>query len=105
VRRVEFHPEAYMEAEDARSWYETKSPGLGMTFIGAVQMAVDAVRDSPEMWSPYKYGSRRFFLRRFPFSLIYRHDTAKIQIIAVAHLHRKPGYWKNRRFQSSISPE
>ena len=105
MRRVEFHPEAYMEVEGARSWYETNSPGLGMAFIDAVQMAVDAIRDSPDMWSSYEYGSRRFFLRRFPFSLIYRHDATKIQIIAVAHLHRNPGYWKNRKFQPSIPPE
>jgi toxin ParE1/3/4 len=105
VRRVEFHPEAYLEAEDARSWYETKSPGLGLAFIDAVQRAVHAIWDSPGRWPPYEYGSRRFFLRRFPFSLIYRHDATKIQIIAVAHLHRNPGYWKKRRFQSSIPPE
>ena len=82
MRRVEFHPEAYVEAEDARSWYEAKWPGLGMAFIDAVQRAVDAVRDSPGRWPPYEYGSRRFFLRRFPFSLIYRHDGTKIQATA-----------------------
>lgn len=98
MRRVEFHPEAYMEAEEARFWYENNTHGLGMAFIDAIQMAVDAVRDCPEMWPPYKYGTRRFFLRRFPFSLVYRHDETKIQIIAVAHLHRRPVYWKNRRF-------
>jgi plasmid stabilization system protein ParE len=97
VRRVEFHPEAYTEAEDARSWYEAQSPGLGMAFIDAVQTAIDAIQDSPDMWPPYQYGSRRFFLRRFLFSLIYRYDTMKIQIIAVAHLRRKPGYWKDRK--------
>lgn len=96
MRRVEFHPEAYSEAEEARAWYENSTPGLGMAFIDSVRMAVDAIRNSPEMWPPYEYGSRRFFLRRFPFSLIYRHDASKIQIIAVAHFHRRPGYWKNR---------
>ena len=102
MRRVEFHPEAYMEADEARSWYENNSPGLGMAFIEAVQMAVDSIQDNPDMWPPYKYGTRRFFLRRFPFSLVYRHDATKIQIIAIAHLRRRPGYWRNRRFQFPI---
>lgn len=96
--RIEFHPEAYTEAEEARSWYEAQSPGLGSAFVNEVQTAVNAIQDSPEIWPPYEYGSRRFLLRRFPFSLIYRHDKMKAQIIALAHLRRKPGYWKNRRF-------
>ena len=46
--RVEFHPEAYLEIEEPRSWYESNSPGLGMAFVDAVQKAVDAIQDSPD---------------------------------------------------------
>lgn len=98
MSRVEFHPEAYTETEEARSWYDAQSPGLGMAFTNEIQVAVRAIQDSPDIWPPYEYGSRRFFLRRFPFTLIYRRNNMKVQIIAVAHLRRKPGYWKNRRF-------
>ncbi|MDR3569546.1 MAG: type II toxin-antitoxin system RelE/ParE family toxin [Syntrophobacteraceae bacterium] len=96
MRRVEFHPEAYREAEEARSWYEKNLPGLGMAFIDEVQMAVNSIIDNPDMWPPFGYGTRRFFLRRFPFSVVYRHDATKIQIVAVAHQRRRPGYWKER---------
>jgi hypothetical protein len=59
VRRVEFHPEAYIEAEEARFWYETNSPGLGAAFLDAVQMAVNSILDNPDKWPPFKYGTRR----------------------------------------------
>jgi toxin ParE1/3/4 len=41
-------------------------------------------------------GTRRFVLRRFPFSIIYLDDPEVRSIVAVAHSKRKPGYWKVR---------
>jgi hypothetical protein len=35
-------------------------------------------------------------LRRFPFGLLYAIETERIVIVAVAHLKRRPGYWKDR---------
>jgi len=34
--------------------------------------------------------------RRDPFSIIYRVESGRILIVAVAHGHRRPGYWKSR---------
>jgi hypothetical protein len=40
---------------------------------------------------------RRFLLHRFPYLLIYRErEDGVIQILAVAHTSRRPGYWKER---------
>jgi hypothetical protein len=35
-------------------------------------------------------------LDRYPFSIIYREMPREIQIIAVAHAKRRPGYWAKR---------
>lgn len=35
-------------------------------------------------------------LRRYPFGVVYRIEPARILIIAVAHGHRRPGYWRGR---------
>jgi len=32
-------------------------------------------------------------LRRFPFGVVYRVLAGEIQVVAVAHHRRKPGYW------------
>jgi hypothetical protein len=37
-------------------------------------------------------------VHRFPFAVIYRHDDRMIQVIAVMHLKRQPGYWRSRKF-------
>jgi hypothetical protein len=35
-------------------------------------------------------------VRRFPFALIYRQLTGGIEILAVAHVRRRPSYWRDR---------
>jgi len=35
-------------------------------------------------------------MKRFPFAIIYRDTPEAIQVIAIAHGHRRPGYWKKR---------
>lgn len=39
---------------------------------------------------------RRFPLRRFPFFIIYREHDNYIEIVALAHMSRKPNYWRSR---------
>jgi hypothetical protein len=33
---------------------------------------------------------------RFPYQIVYRRRPDEIVIVAVAHVKRKPGYWKDR---------
>ena len=47
-------------------------------------------------WYDEQQGIRRFFVRRFPYAVIYRPTSTVIQNIAVMHLRRDPDYWKNR---------
>ena len=51
---------------------------------------------TPNTWPAFDHGTRRFLLRRFPFSLLYRVELTRLVIVAVAHAHRRPGYWKQR---------
>lgn len=39
---------------------------------------------------------RRVVLKRFPYKLLYSVETDHLYVIAVAHQHRKPGYWHDR---------
>lgn len=98
MRSVIFHPEAKLELEAAVEWYEGRKDFLGNEFYGMTQRAVDTIARSTETYPKYLYNTRRLILQRFPFSIVYRVRPAKIQIIAVAHHSRRPGYWKNRSF-------
>jgi hypothetical protein len=35
-------------------------------------------------------------LRRFPFVIIFREAAVRIEILAIAHGRRRPGYWRDR---------
>jgi len=39
---------------------------------------------------------RRCRLSRFPYALIYTIDNGDILVLAVAHLQRRPDYWRDR---------
>lgn len=32
----------------------------------------------------------------FPFDIVYRYTREEIEIVAIAHHSRRPGYWKSR---------
>jgi hypothetical protein len=45
---------------------------------------------------PTKSGVRRYVMCRFPFLVVYRVVGSEIEVIAVAHARRRPGYWRSR---------
>lgn len=94
---VEFHPEAVAEAAAAAAWYRQRSEGAGAAFLAELDHAVSRAAQAPASWSPYIAGTRRYLFRRFPFALVYRELHGFIQIVAVAHGRRRPGYWKTRQ--------
>jgi toxin ParE2 len=57
---------------------------------------VDRIERFPEAWHPLSEGIRRCRLGRFPYGLIYAMDNSDIVVLAVAHLHRRPDYWRDR---------
>jgi len=57
---------------------------------------IDMIVEAPHRWPAGNHGTRRFILQRFPFAIVYRELPAAIQVLAIAHARRKPGYWKQR---------
>ncbi|MGH6931682.1 MAG: hypothetical protein ACREEE_04545, partial [Dongiaceae bacterium] len=77
-------------------FYESRRPGLGLAFVAEVERAAKLIVLRPTAGAPTGTRFRRILVRRFPFAIIYRQLDGVIQIIAVAHLHRNPGYWRGR---------
>jgi plasmid stabilization system protein ParE len=95
-REFRFHPAAAEEAGGALEWYAARSPRAAAAFLSELEHAVAQVRDTPERWPRIAGRVRRYVFPRFPFSLVYRLTRADIEVIAVAHHRRKPGYWRSR---------
>jgi toxin ParE1/3/4 len=93
---VDFHPQVRLEADEAFERYLERSPKAAEAFYRELEKARTAIQDSPESWAEYLYGTRRYLLERFPFVVVYRITEYRIEVVAVAHGHRKPGYWADR---------
>lgn len=93
---VEFHPEAEAEFVSTARYYEDQAEQLGLEFISSVQGTVRRILEYPESGRPFGRRLRRVLVPKFPFGLLYRVEPQHIVIVAVAHLHRRPGYWRPR---------
>jgi plasmid stabilization system protein ParE len=96
-KKIEFHEDAVTEYEAALDWYIARSHLAAQKFSAELSQAIESVVKAPQRWPRHLFGTRRFFLRHFPFAVIYRELPSIIQILAVAHGRRRPGYWKKRR--------
>jgi toxin ParE1/3/4 len=95
-RVVDLHPNVVDDIQQARDWYWSRDESAARAFLAEVDSAIVMIAERPEAWPPYVHGTRRFLLRRYPFSVVYRLKLTAIQIVAVAHSKRRPGFWKNR---------
>jgi plasmid stabilization system protein ParE len=93
---VRFHPEAEQEYLSSLSWYKERSDTAALDFEEELQQALSAIAESPDRWPVYFSRFRRYVLHQFPFSIVYRDFSQEVLVLAVAHGHRRPGYWRKR---------
>jgi plasmid stabilization system protein ParE len=91
-----FHPDAEAELDKAVDYYEGCQTGLGLALASEVFAAIKRIIKYPEAWAKASRNTRRCLISRFPYGVIYQIKYGQLRIIAVAHLNRKPGYWKQR---------
>jgi hypothetical protein len=96
VTHVQFVEPARLEVLAEVDFYHRVEAGLGAKFLDAVEDATARALAYPLAGSPAQNGTRRVFLRDFPFALVYRPDEQGITIYALAHHARRPGYWRSR---------
>jgi plasmid stabilization system protein ParE len=96
TRELEYLDDALEEAVAAAHWYAERSATAAAAFSDEIDEAESAIVRLPDAWPRFEHGTRRYLLRRFPFSLVYRVEASRIVIVAVAHGRRSPGYWHSR---------
>lgn len=92
-----FHPEAETELNVAIDYYEESQENLGFAFAKEVYATIHRIIDFPQAWQPMTPTTRRCLTNRFPFGIIYTLEKYEVIIVAVMHLNKRPGYWKNRK--------
>lgn len=96
IESVWIHPTALEEAETASDWYAQRSARAAERFLDELDAAVDQISRNPGQYPSYDFGTQRMVLRRFPFVIIFRDLAVRVEIIAIAHARRRPGYWRDR---------
>lgn len=76
TRSLRVRPEAEEELLAAAEWYETRKPGLGAELVAAVDEAVEQICDA--------------------YSIFFVVDENAVEVVAIAHAKRSPGYWRGR---------
>ena len=97
MKVVRFHDAAREELLDEIRYYASISSSLGERLASEIEQATQLASEFPDMGSPYKYGTRRVFPRKFPFSVVYMVRELEVYVLAVAPFSRKPGYWRARK--------
>jgi hypothetical protein len=95
-----FHPDAEAEFDKTVEYYEQLQLGLGIEFAEEIYATITRIIQYPDGWSALSKNSRRCLVNRFPYGVVYQIKSRSLRIIAVAHLHRRPGYWKERLEQN-----
>jgi plasmid stabilization system protein ParE len=82
--------------DDAALYYEGQREDLGDEFVEDFLLAVTEIEEAPTRWPEILPGVRRFRLSRFPYAIVYRVLSDRVDVIAVAHQSRREGYWQDR---------
>ncbi len=96
MKGLAFHPGAEAEFVRGFEFYAERSRALAEEFTDAVDGALTFVRENPAAGTPIRGAIRRWLVRRFPYSVIYREESDRIYVLAVAPHRRRPGYWRDR---------
>jgi len=103
-RPVVFHPDAEQEYLLSLGWYQERSLPAALDFEAEFSRAIANIQESPERWPSYFGVCRRYVLHQFPFSVVFRVFPSHVLVVAVAHGHRRPGYWKKRLEWKGLEP-
>jgi plasmid stabilization system protein ParE len=95
--KIIFSSLAKLELEDAIAYYELELRGLGINFKEEIRKNINRIKKFPQAASVERGEIRKSLLHKFPYKILYSIEADHIFIIALAHQHRKPDYWVDRK--------
>jgi len=94
--KIRFLQIAELELDEAIQYYNYEAKGLGDEFLVEILETLERIAEFPNAWQRSSGRTRRCQTRRFPYGIIYQAREEEILVIAIANLHRRPDYWKDR---------
>jgi plasmid stabilization system protein ParE len=88
--KVTFSKRANLNIDQAMVWYENQKTDLGLEFYEEILFANKLyLANNPKLSVTVYEDYRQFYLKRFPYSLIYRIDEDKQEVQIVTVIHNK----------------
>jgi toxin ParE1/3/4 len=78
------------------TWYGSQEPDLQARFLAKWKDAENRMPSHPELYRCFDSNLRKCRFDVFPYTLVFRVQENELQVIAVMHMSRRPGYWKER---------
>lgn len=87
---------AQVELAEAMQWWSEHSVERGSAFHLAYRQLERRIGEHPEWFPEVEPGIRRALMTGFRYSAFFVVKHKEATIVAVAHQHRRPGYWRER---------
>lgn len=94
---LQIDAEALEEGREAIRWYDERDPRVAERFQTELEQVIERIAKMPYSFPDTEQGVRRATLPRFPYSILFAVERESAIILAIAHNHRRVGYWHDRR--------
>jgi plasmid stabilization system protein ParE len=84
------------EIFEALEYYKAIEPRLAARLVNEFEAAIRRIEHYPNGWRALDDRLRQCVVRGFPYVIIYSVVQDGVVIVAFAHTHRRPGYWRDR---------
>ena len=97
MAEIRIGQEAEAEYTISLRWYSARSQRAAEGFETAFASVIGQIGQFPERFPTSDVeGFRYAVLSGYPYSLIYRITETVVDVVALAHARRRPGYWAKR---------
>lgn len=96
MKPVILHCEANVELTAVAKRYACDRQELARDFLHAFRVAKDAIEKQPDRFSFLEKPVRKVRVAGFPYRIVYEELADCVQVLALMHDSREPGYWKSR---------
>lgn len=94
--KTRFRPAAVEELREAVEWYSKRNAKAADVFCRIVRDKLEEAAKNPQHWPKQRDGTRHILFKQYPYHLIVRDSDEVLEVFAVAHTSRRPGYWRKR---------
>ena len=101
VKRIQVLAGAQRDLGEAVAFYRARDERIVARFVAVVDDHLELIAEHPAR-APIATGTkgpteyRRLKVQGFPFGILYRVHDDTVEVVAVAHERRRPGYWSRR---------